>query len=110
MLLLLLEPPGRRSWENTESGSGSLRPDLNLWTPEGLQGPSGFRRIIHKLWSRLEPQVGTQSLFPTDTTDVGLDLLLPVYVLHNMTVDLSEYNKYQIQIAFYKSLYILVDI
>lgn len=36
MLLLLLEPPGQLSWENTELGSGSLRPDPSLWTPEAI--------------------------------------------------------------------------
>lgn len=54
MLLLLLRTPGRRSWENTEPGPGSLQPDPSLWTPQGPQGPSGFRRMIHGQQSEVD--------------------------------------------------------
>lgn len=45
-------PPAWLSWENTESGSGSWRSDLSLWTPEGPQGPSGFRQTYNTHQSR----------------------------------------------------------
>lgn len=59
-------PPGRPSWENTESGSGLQRPDRRLWTPEGPRGPSGFRQITHKQWFRAWRW--NVELFLTDTT------------------------------------------
>lgn len=69
MLLLLLEPPGQLSWENTEHGSGSLLPDLSLWTPAGPQGPSGLRHVIQKQ----QPRVWSwkEDLFPKAMTSTG---------------------------------------
>lgn len=65
MLLLLLEPPGWLSWENTESGSGSLWTDLSLWTPKGPQGPSGCRQITQTVVQSLKLE---HRLAPTDMT------------------------------------------
>lgn len=72
MLLLLLRPPGRLSWENTEKGSGSLRPDLSLWTPAGLRGPSGFGHTVHQQGFRACSRKGRLVFSRLDMSTAGL--------------------------------------
>lgn len=47
-VVIVAEPPGQLSWENTEPGSGCPRTDPDLRTHKDPWGPPGRRKIIPK--------------------------------------------------------------
>lgn len=100
MLLLLLQPPGQLSWENTAPGSGSLRIHLSLWTPEGHRGPSGFRQIIHKQLSR--PHIWNAGLISKGQ--------LKYEKAVGLTRDSFKNQQINVPLSLYKNVDLLVDI
>lgn len=91
MLLLLLRPPGRLSWENTEPGPGSAWPQiLALWTPKDPWGPSGFKKISHWSWrrgdvsNRHDRHAGSEMFYCLVLNVFFKDFLKKILKIHNI--------------------------